>query len=173
MITTLKRDTPYPWDYTSKYFEKTFIKDLAKSLSNHMENPSAISALMDDISNTAQTIFFRNLGFVEDRASQLNFLMTSYLLASYMHLKQLSLNIEVKALLSSVFKGVGAFWIKWPVRISLYFSKDRLATLKRASIDRTRVAYGSTFQIDMEESGQKGFVSVVKKCGYFDFFKRE
>lgn len=169
MICRNRIRVPFTWDYFSRHFEKRFVSRLVKNAGK-----MGIDSLdCESITLLAEQIFEENVSYIVDAQSQSHYLMTSYVLAAYRQLCSLGISkVQSMDLLERCFKSVGAFWIKWLVRIGLFLHRDKLKFFTKSIASRSDRAYGKSFQIIHENHAEGGFVAKVKRCGYHDFFLR-
>lgn len=73
--------------------------------------------------------------------------------------------------LTTAFQQPGGLSIKLIMRLALFFAPSKRAFVEKGARDKARTQYGEQFQFE-EESDEKCFVSVVKRCAYFDYFQR-
>lgn len=159
---------PYKWDITSRLFESGFTKNLVKQAKR-----SGLDFYIDTfaLQIRAKNLFEKNLDDMVDEAAQNHYLMTSYVLAAYIHLSGKTDEIyKVYSAVDKAFSQTGRFWVQMTTRVALFFNKDRLTYLKKMTDQRRDQVYGQTFDMDCESTPEGGFVSVVRQCGYHQFF---
>ena len=74
-------------------------------------------------------------------------------------------------LLMAAFQKPGGLTIKLIMRLALLFSRDKRQMIERETRAKIDTQYGEQFEFE-EESSDISFVSVVKRCAYFDYFQR-
>lgn len=167
----MRLQSPYPWTYLDRSFPRAFLKSLRKSIPRKID--AHWGSIDRDIQKAAEEIFSSNQTAIVDSAAQGHVLMTSYILASYRTLLSHSLTeTEAMEVISSAFSSYGEFWMKWGMKLALFFSKDPMRMIKRFAESRGKATYGASFQIENEGDGNSTYTSSVKRCGYYDFFKR-
>lgn len=172
MLTKTKHKLPYKWTYQSPLTERSYIKNIRKLLSTKNRQTNT-DKMIKDIKFKADELFFNNLSYLQDAQSQLYYLITSYILATYWVLKENNFpNNEAENIIETGFKKTGEFWIKWPVRIGLFFSKDRMKYLYRISGPSVKENFGKLFEIETTGDPKTQFTNHVTRCGFHEFFKR-
>ncbi len=156
-----KLETKYALDWQDKSFIKSFAKNI-KSFSAK-ERQSAEERFIE--------IFNSQKNYISDKQSQSHLLMCSFALAVFENLN-LKKNQEGSIQeLTTALKQFGGKYIQWSMKIMLWIKQDKKKFIENAAIEKSRATYGESFEI-MELRAENTFSSIVKKCGYYEFFKR-
>lgn len=116
------------------------------------------------------SIFNAEQQYIMDKQSQSHQLMCAYILAAYESLLVKLNNKETVIIeLSEALKGFGGKYIQWSMKIMLWMKRDKRKFIEKAAIEKSKATYGDSFSIEAERY-ENQFTSVVKKCGYFNFF---
>lgn len=152
--------------YDLDWQDKSFIKVLPKNIKSLSRKEKEITHLR------FIEIFNAEEQNITDKQSQSHQLMCAYVLASYEMMMSKSSNKQnVIEELSNALKNFGGKYIQWSMKIMLWIKRDKQKFIENAAIEKSTASYGDSFEIG-EERNENQFTSIVKKCGYFDFFKR-
>ncbi len=151
----------YKLDWRDKTFLRTF--------------PRKIAALRADekkaIDEKFVQIFNNEEEHITDRPGQSHILMCAYILAAYRVLNEKGNDPEgIIKKLTAAFKSSGGIYIKLYMRIMLRLKRDKRKFIEESTIESIK-AYGDSFEITTKKEDRR-FISIVRKCGYYDFFQR-
>ncbi len=112
-----------------------------------------------------------NEDFIVDEPSRSHAVMCASVLVWYERLVKEGMdgNRAIK-LLEDAFVKSGGKYIVWYLRLMLMISWNRRKFLE-GSLKRSAKAFGRTFKMEVESSKEE-LVLKVRRCGYYDFFKR-
>lgn len=153
--------TKYELDWQDKSFIKTFIKNI-ESLSEK-EKENTVQRFVE--------IFNAEKNNITDKQSQSHQIMCAFVLAAFEKLSINNCKEDALNELTETLKKFGGKFIQWSMKIMLWVKRDKQKFLENAAIEKSKETYGDSFVID-EERKDRQFTSIVKKCGYYEFFRR-
>ncbi|NOX37712.1 MAG: L-2-amino-thiazoline-4-carboxylic acid hydrolase [Calditrichaeota bacterium] len=116
-------------------------------------------------------IFNRESDRIIDAPGQSHLLMCACVLAIYQVLTEKEVDRQtILRELEMAFRKASGNYVKWYVRFMLWISRDKKKFIE-TSVRRSNRSFGNLFDIVTERTDRQ-FTSVVKTCGYFDFFQR-
>lgn len=156
-----KLETKYELDWQDKSFIKSFMRNI-KSFSA-MERQTALERSVE--------IFNLQKNYISDKQSQSHQLMCSFVLAAYECMALKKNEEDTIKELTTALKQHGGKYIQWSMRIMLWIKRDKKKFIENAAIEKSRETYGESFTIEEFRMDNK-YSSIVKKCGYYDFFNK-
>ncbi len=154
-------ETKYELNWQDKNFFKHFTKNI-KSFS---------STERQSVEEKFVIIFNSQKNEISDKQSQSHLLMCSLILAAFERLIMNNSKEDSIQELTTALKQFGGKYIRWSMKIMLWVKRDKKKFIENAAIKKSGEIYGKSFMIE-ELRNDNTFSSIVKKCGYYEFFKR-
>ncbi|MEK6153117.1 L-2-amino-thiazoline-4-carboxylic acid hydrolase [Flavobacteriaceae bacterium 3-367] len=152
--------------YKLNWAEKSFMRAFPRRI------PNLDKTQLPKLQESFALVFENEKEHITDRQSQTHYIMCAYVLAAHQLLLAQGLHPEksMEALTQS-FGQFGARWVKWSMRIAIWFRVYTRKYLESNTLKTIRARYGNTFSVQ-EEKEKDSYALVVHKCGYHGFFLR-
>lgn len=151
----------YPLNFLDKSFLRTFLKHI--SVLSDAEKKQVMADFVQVFNQSSQ--------FITDKSSQGHYIMCAMVQATYGVLLVKFSQEEAIDILTQAIKQIGGKYILWSMKIMLLISRNKRAFIEHAAQSKSKQIYGDAFVITEEQYANR-YVSVVKQCGYDDFFTR-
>lgn len=152
--------------YVLDWQDKSFIKSFSKNIKSFSPKEREITILR------FIEIFNSEVNNITDKQSQSHQIMCSFVLAAFENLASKKGTKEAIEELTETLKKFGGKYVQWSMKIMLWVKRDKKKFIENAATEKSKETYGESFIIS-EERNENQFTSIVKKCGYFEFFKRK
>lgn len=152
--------------YKLSWVEKSFVRTFPRRI------PSLDKTQLPKLQESFVRVFEGEIEHITDQQSQTHYIMCAYVLAAHKLLLSQGMDAtQSMDALTKSFQQFGAGWVKWSMRIAIWFKIFTRKYLESNTLKTTRTRYGNTFSVQ-EEKEKDSYTLVIHKCGYHGFFLR-
>jgi hypothetical protein len=152
--------------YSLQWQDRSFINSLPKTFKQISKPEHKL------IKENFVEIFNTETEYIQDRQSQSFLLMCSYIAAYYdfLTIQNVSKDCIMNQLADSLAKSAGGKYVTFFTKVMVRIKKDKRQFIENSTL-QSKKSFGKFINMT-EEKNEYKFVSIVTKCGIYDFFKR-